>query len=484
MKLFLWKYRIQIIFALFLLLRLIFLFRYPPFNDESIYVRYGQLMVASPDFRWASIQYFAKQPLAFWIFGWGAAAFGGPFTGARLAALLINSVSFYFFLDWLRRTVKEEITVVTLILFAVCPIFILFQSLALMEGFLLAAFIVLLWALKRYAQTKSLRYVAAMAVALAFGLWVKSNVIVLVIITIGILAYTSRKRPTRALLEVGGLLLGTLILLSPLFTRPDARLMFADPEQYTYSLKELLRFPIVAWVNNGAQTFLGLFLYLGPIYFIALFISGRHMPRPQFMPLAWWSAALFGASVLLGKIFTIRYAVLGVIPLLPLIAEGLLISPKRRMLALIAGIGAPFIFSVLLIMHAPWFFALFPTGTVLAGERNYGYYYTSGYAVSDAIRYVRKNLVNGPTILAVADTPGNPTDTVMATFYNNPTVVATIVNSPEDLAHYAPIIRKYQGYLMARKDTLLPFFLPYISEVKKFPTPEGSDFVGIYKINL
>jgi hypothetical protein len=192
-----------------------------------------------------------------------------------------------------------------------------------------------------------------------------------------------------------------------------------------------------------------------------------------------------GISILTGKLFTTRYIAVSLVPLLPLIASGTYeLLEKKRTIGVLC-LCLPVILSGVLLVNARWFFSLFPDHTPLTQERNYAYYWTSGYAAANAVTYIRSSLLRGtPIILAVADSPGSPSDYVLASFYNDRTLAVTILNSPEDLKNQAALIRTYPTYYIARHDTLFPFLMPYLTEVNKFPTPDGNDFVGMYAVRV
>ncbi len=479
MKSFVWKHRIAFLFCLFLFLRLLLLFRYPPFSDESIYVRWGQLMVQNPMMRWASIHYVSRQPLAFWIFGIGSHIFGTPFIGARLAVLIINAISFFFFADWVSHIVNEKISVIALFLFAVTPIFVFFQTVALMDGLLVTAMVLLLWSLSR-------KNIVVTAFSLAVSLWIKSTGLIMALVAMGAITYADRKHPFTALLRIGLCMGITVILLLPLLLRPDRSFLFAEPHSFTYSIRELFTFPFPIWVRNIGIVVFALLVYVNPLYPIAIFFSRNQLPRRYFYFLLYFTLATAGIVILTGKLFTTRYVLICLVPLLPLLASGIYdLWVKKRRLIVIMTLTFPAIFSGILILNARWYFWLFPDHTPLTQERNYAYYWTSGYASSDAARYIRSNISHGtPVLLAVADTPDNPSDYILATFYSSRTIAVIFLNSQEDLKNQAKLIQTYPTYYIVRRDTSPPFLLPYLTEVKKFPTPDGADFVGIYAVQI
>lgn len=479
MKSFVWRHRITLLFCIFLLLRLVFLFRFPPFSDEAIYVRWGQLMVQNPMLRWASMQYVSRQPLAFWLFGLGSLVCNTPFIGARLAALLVNVVSFFFLFDWVKRIANEKVAAITIFLFAVCPIFVFFQPLALMDGFLITIMIILLWSLSR-------KNLVVTAIALALSLWIKSTGLIMALAAAGAIAYAERKRPLTALWHLGLCTGLTIILLLPLLVQPERRFLFAEPHIFTYSIPELLQPPFTVWMRNIGIALFALLIYISPLYPVALFFSRTQLSRRNFLFLIYWVTSTAGIVILTGKLFTTRYVLMSLVPLLPLIASGTyeLLAKKHRMVVVI-GLSLPVIFSIILIINARWFFFLFPDHTPLTQERNYAFYWTSGYAAVNVAKYIRSTIATGsPVILAVADSPGSPSDYILATFYSDRTLSVIFLNSPEDLKNQTALIQRYPMYYIARRDTLFPFLIPYLTEVKQFPTPDGADFVGIYSVQV
>src|SRR5258705_11681463 len=100
--------KLLLLAATFIGLRLVFIFTFPPFTDESLYIRWGQLMVNRPDMHWASIGYLSRQPLGFWLFGIGAILFNNPL-GARFIVLLVN-IPILFTTYFITKRVASEKT--------------------------------------------------------------------------------------------------------------------------------------------------------------------------------------------------------------------------------------------------------------------------------------------------------------------------------------------------------------------------------------
>lgn len=112
--------------GLFLFSRVIFLTRLPVFNDEAIYISWGQKMLASG--HWFFSLFDGKQPLLMWIFGLFANLFSDPLFGGRLVSVIFG----LFSLLAIYRLSSQSLP--TTIVYLLSPIFLFFDRQALMES--------------------------------------------------------------------------------------------------------------------------------------------------------------------------------------------------------------------------------------------------------------------------------------------------------------------------------------------------------------
>src|SRR3989344_3838664 len=141
------KILLFLIFFSFIILRLFLIFTFPPFIDESLYTWWGMQSILDPEKRFVAVYFWGKQPLPFWIYGLGSFLFEDPIIGARLFNLILAIPGFFFLYHLIKNLKGKTASIIALIFLTFAPAFILFQSLALMDGMLLTLNIIALWIL-------------------------------------------------------------------------------------------------------------------------------------------------------------------------------------------------------------------------------------------------------------------------------------------------------------------------------------------------
>jgi 4-amino-4-deoxy-L-arabinose transferase-like glycosyltransferase len=474
---------IIILFLLYLLLRLVFLFTFPPFTDESLYARWGMLSVYIPKLHWASLQYVNRQPLAMWLFGIGGFVFGHPLYGSRLAVFLANIPVFFLLWGITEKLFSRRVAVISSFLLAVSPLFILFQTLAMMDGLLFVLAVAVLWLITRdWIGTIPLPDIG-IGVLIAVGLWIKSTAFHLFPLALTGLVWkrtTGYIPASRMAIRILSWIIIPAVLLIPLVIHPNFRYVAGEPGYF-------LKIPDAATIlGNISGAFISLALYFGPATVLMLpLILFRKMNRTYLFLAAWFIIPfLFSAAV--AKHISVRYIIIGA-PVIPiLLAAGLdaLISQDfRRPLAWIIGIVL-LCYGVFFTAKPEVFFRMFPVST---GEQQYAIGWTSGYGIREAVTWINARASNErPMILAVADTPGNPGDYILTYYYfhrNVGTIIATLTSETE-IRKLEPVTKKAPVYLVTRTSILNPAVTPFLTEVALFPKPYNEDAVGIYSVSF
>src|SRR3989344_4423197 len=314
------------LFTAFIALRLAFILTFPPFTDESLYVRWGQLMVNRPELMWASISYLKRQPLGFWLFGSGAILFHNPLLGGRLTVLLANIPTLFITYFVTKRFTSEKTAFTAALILTLSPLFILIQSLILMDGLLIAIGAAIIWIFMMDWGEKAPYYVVSTGILLGIALWIKTTALFFVFLSVTGLLIKAKQEHHKPLITLA--LLGTLIglpllLLTPLGLRSDVGSVLSEPESFTFSMAELTHNPVGLWSKNIFLTLYSMTLYVHPLVFIALPAATALFRRKTSMFLLSWFLVPAGATTLLGKNFQIRYFAFGVIALLPFVAYGI-----------------------------------------------------------------------------------------------------------------------------------------------------------------
>lgn len=461
---------IFLLFIGFILLRLIFIIIFPPFTDESLYIRWGQLMIDNPEYHWASIQQFSRQPLAFWLFGLGAILLKNPIIGARLVILLANIPTFFIVLCLTKRVFDEKTSLVAAAILTLSPLFILTQTLAIMDGFLFAISAILLFLFESDWKKPVPYQLIGIGICIGISLWIKTTgLFLLALAIIGIVVKSKR----RSFIQIIIMSLILFLMVLPLIIRPDFMQLFNEPRSFMLTLTELRQFPISIWTSNSISAIYGLLLYI-PL----LFILPMTKKRSNTMLLLWFLIPTI-AIVFLGKNFRIRYFVLGTIALVPFLAYGI-----SRLFEILKSTVFQIIFwticvaySMYFIFATPSFFSLFPSKS---GERDYALSWPSGYGIPETINWINlhSSSADQPMIIAVLDSPGNPSDYLLAQYYFSHKVRILIA----DFDKLKPIALRVPLYVATRSTLITPDIKSYVTPVQLFHKPATDETVGIYRV--
>ena len=481
----LWK--LSGILLAFLAVRLYFIYTFPPFTDESLYIRWGMLMIDKPAYTWASIEHISRQPLAFWLFGLGSILFKNPILGSRLVMLLCNIPTFFLLYITMKKIFDEKIALYAVTILTFTPLFILTQTLAIMDGFLFAIAVIILSVLLYAGQKYTLFHTAIISILLAIALWIKSTGLFLVALSfVSIFAITIRNktRPGRIVMHffILGMIMTALIL--PLLTRPDFVRILQEPQTFllsTHGYSQLMQL----WVSNSITTLYSLFLYTGPVLFLTLIISLISLRNRNFVFALIWAVLPIVSLIVLAGNFRFRYASLGSICLIPFMTYGM-----RMLFRKYTHQAISYVFWIAVVSYCLVFtlspvtiFRLFPLSN---GERDYAISWPSGYGIPELIRWIDAQTKDKNMILAVADSPGNPSDYLLAHYYFSPNirVIFVTVNSVLEFRKIEPLTKKIPVYLATRTSLVSTDIAPFVQEVIRFNKPLNLDAIALYRISF
>lgn len=472
------------IFLIFLASRLFFIVNLPPFTDESLYIRWGLLAIDNPAYRWASLTYLERQPLMFWLFGYGAKMLGNALVGARLITLILSIPTFFAFWGLSKTMLNNTQSKAALMIFSMTPLFILLQSLALMDGAILSLSILLFFMVIRYKITQSIWSLVLAGVLLGILMWIKTTslfVVGLYGISIFIISW---KQKQSIILGAWRTLVPFLVMgivLMPLISRPESQSLLNESGHFALTPGEILGLPFMLWAQNGLILLVGFAIYFTPVGLLLIPAGFRHIHRNNRMLLLLWIMVPIGISLITGKLFRFRYFACSLPLVIPFIAAAFQKTWLKTVTLISFGV-----FSVILIVFPRIFFGLFPAHIPKLMEREYAYGWTAGYGVRDAIQYIDEHIIKNAniTVLAVPDSSGNPSDYIVANYFYHPTVRTTIVTTTneKDFLATKPVTDKAAVYLVARQSLITPEIQRYLKQVMTFQPSAQEEHTGIYKI--
>jgi 4-amino-4-deoxy-L-arabinose transferase-like glycosyltransferase len=479
---------VLIIFSLFLIIRLIYIFRFPLFTDEASYIRWGQLMVYLPNYHWASIEIGGKPPLLFWLFGIMSLTFQNPEIAPRLISLLFSVVTFISYYFWVSRLIDKKSTLIGLIIMTISPLFIHFQSLAIMESAVLCVTIMTLWLLYLYRISNKLIYLILLGFVIGMGFWVKTNTLFTSLLSIVTLIYDMLMRKplnVRNFIRIFWLILAAFITITPLVIQPYFNNIISDTNHFTLSVDELMNFPYQIWLSNLMHVWYGFAVYMGPAFYLALLIYLINFGLSRYRLLIFWSFILLVSPIFINRFMTTRYYLTAVIPLLPFVSIGVSELLQKNYLNMkylyILSLSLTPILCIILLINAIWFFQFFPDNQTFSVERNYAFSWTSGYTTKEVVSYL-ENKVKSPAIITVPDYQGNPTDYILAKYYVSSKFLTTFLNTKSDFNELKKIYFKYPIYFVVRKSIKHEQLSPYLEVIHNFPIFNSSDSITLYQV--
>jgi 4-amino-4-deoxy-L-arabinose transferase-like glycosyltransferase len=319
-----------LIFCIFAFLRFSHIYSVPVFVDEAIYVRWSQVMRAEASLRFLPMSD-GKQPL----FMWATIPFFKLISDPLVAARTLSSLSGLgsaFGLAILSQLFFGNLTVslLTAALYSILPFTVFFDRMALVDS-LLAMFGV--WSLvffKKFLDRRSLDWAMLTGIAIGAGLLTKSPAIIyylwIFLLTFFTLKPQKENKKSLMILVIGAfyILVISQGLNAILKLGPNSAMAGSRNLDYVYTFKEVLSHPQTPIVGNLKTVWRWLWVLLTPTALIGIFLSYKISDNKKYFYLLLLCSLLplLGLSSI-AKVFTSRYILFAVYPLIPLAALGL-----------------------------------------------------------------------------------------------------------------------------------------------------------------
>ncbi len=375
-----------IIFCIFAFLRFSRIYSVPVFVDEAIYVRWSQVMKAEASLRFLPMSD-GKQPLYMWSTIPFLKFISDPLVAARtlstfagFGSLIGLSLLAYLFFNSL------PISLLTGLLYAITPFTVFFDRMALADS-LLAMFGI--WSLvffKKFLDTRSLDWAMLTGFALGGGLLTKSPAIIFYIwlFLAGIFLINLKKETKKTLLILA---LGFFYILvisqglnAILKLGPNSQTAGTRNLDYLYTYKEVLSHPLIPIVGNLKTTWGWFWALLTPVSLLGIILSWKEKQfRSVFFLLLLCSVLPLFAQGAIAKVYTSRYILFAIMPLIPLASLGL---SKLKNYYLVPLLLYPFALSLINIY--------LPVSAHLPYDMATGYYqeWTAGWGQKEISNYL------------------------------------------------------------------------------------------------
>lgn len=491
------------IFVVFVILRLILIFTFPPFVDESNYIWWGSQMIAKPELRFLSIGLWGKQPLPFWLFGYGSLLFNNFLVGARLVSLII-SIPAFFILYFLVKGIKDHKTaIIALTFFTLCPYFIFHQATALVDGMLLSINIAVLAIL--FKLWRKFELIPGLILGLLLGIcfWVKSTGSITIFLSFAVLIFfvidQSKKsiKVKRAESIFSKLFIIFLVMTITAFFvilltgAGDIILIVKSTAFFIIKPNQFANFAFRQWLTNFLNLFLSFSIYLTPVVLFSIFFLKKEVKKAEVRFLVFWfvfsiSFIIFSASLLRMRYFLFSMAAF--LPLLGLGTNNLLASQKNSSYLKVLIFTPLLLGSLLVVFYPARFFSLFLKDSVVYGERDYALGLPSGYGLRESTNYFDRIKPKGRTvILAFSSYYGSNTFSFLSLTYRFDKEVSLVPVTTDSAKKFRqqlePLTRSAIIYFIGNSPESENAAL-YLKPIKVFGKPDNEDYIGLYEVRF
>ncbi len=473
----------------FICLHSIFLDRLPIFNDESIYLDWAWSALHIPGHAFDSLLD-AKQPLMIWVWGIFELFIDSPVIAGRFASIVIGSLTAVGIYTIAQRLFDKKSALLAFILYSITPIFVFYHRIALMEMSVACVGIWTYVVLTEFIASPSRRKSAILGCLLGIGFLIKSSAVIFAMSSSLIIAVHVIQRKNWQILRKASFSLVTfmtttyIVLIQPYFWHS-----FRTNDRFTYTLRELLHFPVHDWLIHG----LG-FIEIGLVFMTPLlFLEGLFGLR--FINIAQKESQkifvhFFAMSLLLEIVLvrtqSQRYLV-AFLPFLTILAARTVTHfwEQGIFFKAVASISVIFpLYFYVLQLFQPQLYILQLARFSQYSELGYLFGQTSGYGINECLNFIAESTDSTkPTLVFFAQNAGNPESAVDLFTQKHPNFYGLYIDAAffPDLAQTQCLSTNYPVFFVTRSVELAGMER-FFELAKKCPNPHDQYYVGVYTL--
>lgn len=467
----------------YLLIRLYHLTSLPVFGDEAIYLRWSQIIKSVETLRFLPLTD-GKQPLYMWLVAASYHFFTHPLIAGRLVSTLFglsNLIGIYLIAQiYLRPSIAR----ISAILYLLLPATFFFDRLALPDTLLsaLGTWCLLFTLLLSHQPRLDLTLILGGLLGLS---WLTKSpaIYFLVLSTLTFFAY----RPQNIryfyfpiIFLTLGFSIYNILRLGPQFSQIALR-----NRDYVWSLSELLQHPLDPFLPHLTDILhiysqqISWYIILPALIGLWLYFQKKPTSAKTSLVLFSWYLLPLAANMAIAKVFTARYVLFTLPPLIILLATGLdqLLSRFKNLhYLLLAAILVPNLVTLSNLSSHPFTFK--PTST----EKGYFSDWTSGWGIKEAAEYLISRSLSANVIVGSEGYFGTLPDGLQ--IYTNNTPRLTVFGVGIDLNVIPEKLldaRAHQDevYLLFNRSRLKlpPDALSQLELVHNYPKPDGDELV-------
>lgn|GEM_PF-3235972 len=481
--------------VLFFAFRFVSLNSLPIFNDEAIYLHWGQAITNDASNWKLPLILDGKQPGYFVILGIAELLPLDPLFVGRAVSIFFGFVTFLVTIVIAERffSCTKSAKTFLIILFCCVPFVVFFDRMSLTESPVTACSMVALFFFLKIRERPQYTASFLLGTTLLIGWLMKSTMLVVIfpMIVIAVKDIVNKKDRNYERLSFYAIALSVFGCVAlTFFLSPYFQLIHAKEATRMLSLNDVLHFPFALWVGNFSKVVSWFFLYLTPGVFLAVVIGTVKNWRQKEHDILWicWMVPVL-VEVFLIPGLTSRY-VSFVAPMMLLTAAlGLDYLKSRFWQADFLISGLAFFAGVVLII-SPLIFYDYAKILPLAGAdfSQYVTGWTSGYGVNEAARWLGSQAQTQPRIVVLlrADS-GNPESAMLVYLQHFPKVQFFAIQTffaPENATQKQEILAQHIPVYFVSRGEQFAGLEKILQPIAKFPKPLDEEFVGVYKVQL
>jgi 4-amino-4-deoxy-L-arabinose transferase-like glycosyltransferase len=484
------KYRtILLLLLIYFFLNLPNLTRLPIFNDESIYLDWGWVQTHIAGHAFDSLLD-AKQPLMIWVFGIFEDFFQDPLFAGRFVSILIGAVSTLGIYLLTKKLMNKNVAIFATLLYSITPIFVFYNRQALMESAVVSVGIWSFYGLINLIEKASIRNGIILGIILGTGFLIKTSCVLFIVAsTLAILFYVFKKGRTELIKPFLTTIFTVPIVDFPILANSVFWHTISTNSRYSYTLNELLKFPLTGWMNN-LRGFLEISLvFITPFMFIfsiaGVVMMARNKIKNYLGFLIFFTTTLF-LEVLTVRTQSQRYTVAFLSFIVISASYFLYLIWKKSLwgkMLVVASFFVPFILTLTIIFN-PEYYILQLAKVSKYSEVGYVKGQISGYGIKETMQYIKDNSnLSQPVMVFFALNTGNPENAIDLYTLKTPNLIGLRIDSRffPDIDQYECLSSKYPTFFVTRYIQLAGLDKFFTLE-KSFLNPDGTYFVGIYTL--
>ncbi|MFA6518426.1 MAG: glycosyltransferase family 39 protein [Candidatus Shapirobacteria bacterium] len=381
------KPKILLLVTAYLLSRIVNLTSMPVFGDEAIYVRWAQLIKNVPSLRFVPLSD-GKQPLFMWLNSLTLRIFTDPLFAGRIISVIAGLATIILLIFISKHFFNRQLSLITAIIYLCLPFTFFFDRMALADNLL--SFFGLASLLISLLLAQHPRPLLSLLLGLTLGLaWITKSPAVFFIVLSATNFFLFNFKNYRQIHLIILPVIFAFFFYNLLRLSPEFHLLASRNLDYIWSLKDILSHPLDPLIPHlGAVVtvyyhYLSLSLIISAILGLFLYFKNNRPSRYFWLILSWWILPLL-ADCAFTKVFTARYVLYTLPPLLILIALGVSQFSRYRLF--------PFLLFIILIPNIIWIknmsFRPF-TAVIPPSESGYLRDWTSGWGIREASVYFK-----------------------------------------------------------------------------------------------